>query len=161
MVARRFAKRSGPRNLIWTVVLIESVTVATTALQGENIVTASDWSVEGGFERATLLAIRGYVTLHNLSSAANDVKMCIAKQGDGEPTIDAAQAATYSDEDILWTGGVLLPAVATAQAFPQVFDINVKFKRKITIGDDIAFFIAPNGGSVIWSCVLRALVDKG
>lgn len=156
---RRFKR--GPKDYIWCSVLIESDTVATTALQGENIITETDWRAGTGFERATMLTIRGYVTCHNLSSAANDVKMCIAKQGDAEATLDAASIVTYNEEDVLWTGGMLFPSAVEPQAQSFTWDIHVKAKRKLTVGDDVAFFIAPNGGSVLWSCVLRGLVDKG
>ena len=163
MAARRTTRRfsKGQQDYVWTSVVIEAATVATTALQGENIAQESDWRAGSGFERSTLLSIRGYVSCHNLSSAQNDVKMCIAKQGDAEPTIDAAAALTYTDEDILWTGGVLFPSVTGGQAFPYNVEIDVKAKRKLTVGDDIAFFIAPNGGSVLWSCTLRALINRG
>ncbi len=155
----RRSTRNGPRNLVWSAVLEQNATVADAATLGDNIVTGSDWSA-AGFERATLLSVRGYITVINTSASNNAIMMCIAKQGNSEPTISAAVVATYTAEDILWTGGVLCPAIAQDNT-PHRFEINIKAKRKLTVGDDIAVFFAPVGGIARVQYVLRGLVDKG
>ncbi len=167
-MAKRSGRRAfsrGPKNYIWTAVLLENVTVATTVLRGENIVTASDWVTSAqGFERATLLSVRGWISWHNLGSVSVDCKFMIVKQGDTEPDIDAANILSYTEEDVLWTGGDVVPAstvAANGNPFVMHYDIDIKAKRKLSSGNDIALFIAPNGASVTVSTVLRALVDRG
>ena len=143
---------------MWTATLSNTTAIANAAVFGDNIVQESDWALGTGFERATLFSIRGWISIINGDAASTNVNLCIAVQGDSEATVDCANVATYVDEDILWTGGYLFDP---AEVQPAQFVIDVKAKRKLSVGQDVSLFIAPNGGAIFASFVLRGLVDKG
>ena len=163
--SRRAFKR-GPKNYVWMTLLIGNVLVADGAIGGNNIVQTSDWAGDFGFERSTLLTVRGWLSFAGQGVTALSVFALIAKIGDSEPDADIGPSlvASYTDNDILWTGGFNAQVESGDGPGAERHyreNIHIKVKRKMTVGDNIALFITPVGDPVIFSCVLRGLVDKG
>ena len=164
MAARRRARafRRGPKNYVWSAVLIADQTVGSGAMAGQNIVQATDWAGAVGFERATLLTVRGWLNIVQVGTEVLQWFAVVAKQGADEPALDALVVATYVDEDLLWTGGGSFPATGVAQATNKDDrEIHIKVKRKLSVDDNITLFVGATAGLLTFNTVLRGLVDKG
>ena len=169
-MSRRRARRSvsrGPKNNVWSVILIDEQTVDTSSIEGD-IVNAGDLQAPlSGFQRFTLLRIRGWLSITkavaNTTSAA--IFMVIYTTDADAAVIDTRVADNYTDEDILWTGGVAFAAngAGAVEQSPGVqFDIDVKAMRKIDTSRDVRFsFTSTAVGAIVVSGLLRALVRKG
>jgi len=160
---RRRAAR-GARDLVWTTVLSIDENVALNATSTNEICVASDWTASDGFERATLLGIRGFLSIgiQAVGGTEGGWVAYIAKMSAGETKPDPLVAATYEDEDILWTGGGLLQAHATSVG--NVYNsipIQVKAKRKIDVNTVITCQVRSVATTMRISILLRALLDRG
>ncbi len=164
---RGFSARRGPKNQIWTVIVIEDVAVANTAVDSI-IVASSDWSRGGSFEKATVLRTRRWLSIS--TSPTQTVKAgffaAIYAVDEDNTAVAAHLPALYSDEDVLWTGGFMIPAGnATAVERPAAFnfDIDVKSMRKINNGQELrlATVVGASGLTTRMSGVIRALVRIG
>ena len=164
---RRSVRASrGPKNNIWTVVQVSNAAQSSSP-SGADIVIASDWVASAGFERATLLSIRGYI------SAAPDVvdvstgslAMLIYIADKDTANVDPQAVATYTEEDVLWTGGAQASGqgIAAIEARPSFnWEVNVKSMRRITNGEDVRIGAAASVGlDWRWTFVLRALLRRG
>jgi len=159
----------GPKNQVWAVSVFEqtNVPVATTVLLGV-LVAGSDWnSSNSSSERATLLRIRGWMSMRQETVAGVGTPGAIffgifVLDEDGT-TPDMSTASTYADEDILWTGGVQLPSLgdASARSFTADWVVDVKAMRRITNGQGIRLAVTnPTGSTVDVSGTFRSLVRK-
>jgi len=164
---RRAVASRGPKNNIWSVILIENLVISTTTIEAD-IITAQDiQATTTGFQRYTLLRIRGWVSMAKAVTSTTHVSMfmCIYVTDADAGVIDPTSANAYVDEDILWTGGALFEASgagAVEPAQPLQFNIDVKAMRKIDTGRDVRFaVVATNAGNVRMSATLRALTRKG
>ncbi len=170
MSRRRGTRRSvsrGPKNNIWSVVLIDGVSVGSGITEGD-IVNAGDLQAPlTGFQRYTLLRIRGWLSIaHGIAALADQSVFMIIYVTDADAgTQDPSDATTYTDEDILWTGGLQLAGYVAGAVTPQKgtdINIDVKAMRKIDTSRDIRFaFTQTTNGDTLVSGVLRALVRKG
>ena len=169
MSRRRFrsAVSRGPKNNIWSVVLLDEVVVGTAAVEGD-IVNAAELQGAGtGFQRYTLLRIRGWLSVSKpvASVVAQNLFMIIYTTDANAGTVDALNATTYAVEDILWTGGVGYPAngVGAVEAQPPTqIHVDVKAMRKIDTSRDVRFaFEGSAVGTMTVSGLLRGLVRKG
>ena len=75
----RRAFRRGPKNYVWSAVLAIDQTVATGVTAGQNIVQAGDWAGAVGFERATLLTVRGWLNVVQVGTEAMQWLALIAR----------------------------------------------------------------------------------
>jgi len=165
----RAVARRGPKNQVWAVSVFEqtNVPVATTALLAV-LVAGSDWnSSNSSAERATLLRIRGWMSMRQETAAgvgtAGAIFLGIFVLDEDGTTPDMSTASTYADEDILWTGGVQLPSLgdATARSFTMDWIVDVKSMRRITNGQGIRLAVTnPTGSTCDFSGVFRSLVRK-
>jgi len=169
MSRRRAGRRSvsrGPKNNIWSVVLLESAAIGAGITEGD-IVNASDMQAPlTGFQRYTLLRIRGWLAVSKAIGATADAGFMMIYVTDADSaTDDPSVAATYTDEDILWTGGYEFSPFVVGALEPSQnvrIDIDVKSMRKIDTSRDVRFAFTQNlNGSTTVSGVLRALVRKG
>jgi len=168
---RRF--RSGKRDYIWTTTRVEQ-TIADDALVSiTNLVAPSDWEASTtGFDRGTLLGIRGWLaTLQSAAATTADQTMVasfIIKNSSAASTaFSPLAAASYDSSDVLWCGGQLLQSSAASDrarydmAQQQVF---VKSKRKLTSADTIDFVTAMDVDTVsptyFISGILRCLIQR-
>ncbi len=169
MARRRFrsAVSRGPKNNIWSVVLVDQQTVATTAIEGD-IVNAADLQASAtGFQRFTLLRIRGWLSFSKPvanQSAANIFFLIYTTDADAG-VVSPINATTYATEDILYTQGLDFAANgagAVEATTPLNFDIDVKAMRKIDTSRDVRFSVVSSiAGGISMSAVLRGLVRKG
>ena len=171
MARRRFGRavRRGPKNNIWTVILMDELTVGTTAIE-VNIVQGSDWTGSvGGFQRATVMRVRGWlsVSADPTLTVATSYFMMIYVTDEDTAVQDPSALQTYADEDILWTGGFAL-AAGNAGAVEQrkaVYDtvIDIKSMRKLSIGQELrlSMISGDSGAAISVAGLLRGLVRKG
>ena len=145
------------KSLVWTSVATANEDVSD-ATQELDIVQSADWNVAAGRKSATLLSIRGYITMRRALANRSDVLMYIAKYDEDETSASPLLASTYVDEDILWTGGYSNPPGGN---IPYTMEINIKAKRRISSGDDIRLVFIEDGvtNTMFLTCVLRALIN--
>ena len=167
---RRGVSRSatrGPKDQSWTTVLADDVVVADAASQAFNILQDSDWKTGSGAERATVLRVRGWLSVYNKTAEAARPAGSwfgyIHLIDEDALSPSAATSITYQDEDILWTGGGSFPAVpATANSVISQLIVDVKSMRKVRSGQDLRLILTNStGGTMQTSMVLRCLVRRG
>ena len=137
---RGASARRGPKNNVWSVALLEESTIISTA--GEiDIVDPTDWrNSSAGFERATLLRIRGFVSIaaEATLAATSVVNMAIYVTNDDDVGPGNPSAtAFYVEDDVLWSRVLQLPAghASVVERPPTFnFEVDVKAMRKITSG---------------------------
>jgi len=165
---RRSAKHV--RDQTWAVVLVEQATFDDTPVIENDIVIGADWSATTGLERATLIAIRGWLSVTRVPTLTTlrtwyslmyttDRETPVLVAGTNGP----ADATGYV-EDILWTyGGIQDVGTAGAVEMPAIvtIPIHVKAQRRITSETDVRIAFASSGtGTFSYSLVLRALVRR-
>ncbi len=169
MAKRARVRRSsgGPKNFVWSTVLMDENGIAAGITQSFPLVLDEDWSGAGGQERATILRIRGWLSVHNKTTTGIRPEGAwfayITVQDEDAAAAAADLPSTYVDEDILWTGGGVFTATDT-NATGHVTDllVDVKAMRKIRIGQVCRLVITNvSGGDLENSGVLRALLNKG
>jgi len=160
-MARRasFGRRrsNGSRNLIWSNVLAQNVLIAAGSTDESIICISTDWSAAVGFERATIIGIRGWLAVQRESAGNGSVWCAILKQAIAETTPDPKIIATYNDEDILWTWGTGFESTSTDQMQTM---IDVKVKRKIDVNTKIVLLVGAVGASIRLNSLARGLVLK-
>ena len=162
----RGARRSsGPKNNIWTSVLAAGSSIAAAAIPNFNIVQGTDWERSAaGKEIGTLLSIRGYLTVQNQlideALGSGQLMAYIGKFDAGEGVINPGVVGTYVAEDILWTGGKAMPAVAAADHWDGWHvEFNVKAMRRISSGEEIRLVIANQSANAVQATmVIRGLI---
>ncbi len=160
---RAVARAKG--SFIWTAVDMGNNDVLTTPF-GFNIVEDADWVAHAGQQSGTLMSIRGWLSASRQAGTAADIlEMYIAVIDEDESatgaSVDPASVATYTGEDILWTGGASFPGAASDSGFrsqPVVWDINVKARRKIRSGKEVRLQVTTTVGEIALSGFLRALI---
>ncbi len=162
---RRGASNRGPKNNVWSTVLIDENGTAAGITQTFPLVLDEDWSGASGQERATILRIRGWLSFSNKTTTGVRPEgvffAYITVQDEDAPAAAANLPSSYTDEDIMWTGGGLF-TVTDTNATGHVTDllIDVKAMRKIRIGQVCRLVLTPSV-DVETSGVLRALLRKG
>jgi len=162
--------RRGPKNQVWTnIVMDENNVLATTTAVLGIIVGDSDWAVSGSSsERATILRVRGWLSLRQETvvgvGSPGTLFLAIHLTDEDATVPDFSSPGTYAEEDVLWTGGVLLPSLgdATARSFNFNWMIDIKAMRKLRTGQTLNLVVTNgSGGTVDFSGVVRALVRRG
>jgi len=151
----RSSRKSG--NKVWSTVLLQEVAV-TAATLSSTIVDDADWVVIAGLKSATVLGVRGYISVSvgDGTQLSNNLAMYVAPQNEDTSPAPPTQVSTYSDESIMWTGGRQQGEFATES---QYYDINIKAKRRIISGTELRFvFAASADGQFIVSACLRAIL---
>ncbi len=163
---RRFRAHKGVKNQIWTVLLLDSSSIAAATILDLSIVEASDWAFVDG-QRATVMAIRGYISVSFSNSVAasaeGNVMGLIAVVDDAAAAPPLPDfAASYVDSHILDTFGWAIPEVAAnVHRGERQHLVNVKTKRIIRARDDVRLVIKNNSvNTVEVTSVIRALVRK-
>ena len=164
--SRARGKSSGPKNQLWTAVLFNGAPVSDSPAIEGGIVEPADWSSAAGFEKATLLRIRGWLSIVPVASSASAGTCFIAiyKVDADDPVRAFDNVVEYVDEDVIWTGGVSwTAATATPDLVPKTLVVDVKSMRKIDVAQEIrvSFVCGAVNDDCLVSGVLRALVRKG
>ena len=160
-----FTRRGAVRrkNNVWTVVLLDRVSVGAGGQTVSDIVTGTDWQrSSSGKETATVLTVRGWMSyIQKVAVASVNPNNCMEYIGvadEDAASPDAMLASTYTDEDIMWTGG---HQFAFEDSDGTHFDreFNVKAQRLITTGQDLRYVLDVGVSGVLEvSGVIRALV---
>jgi len=168
-MARRFRRASGnrgPKNNVWTVLVFDDQVISTSVIEGV-IVATNDWQPSSsGFEHATLLRIRGWLSLSR--NEANDgvgtMYMLIYVTDANAGVVNPSLATTYVNEDVIWTAGVTFSSqqAASLEANPIVqVDVDVKAMRKINSAQQVRIaLVSTSTGLVVVGGILRALIRK-
>ncbi len=152
----RAAGRKSKTNLVWTAVTTFQNLIGA-AIEEFPVVTGSDWfGAAGGRGTATLMSIRGWISLAGITNTSTVVAMTLIKVDKDLAAGGPRVAGTYVEDDILWTGGWNKPG--DLQQFAQ-FDINVKARRKLSSDDTIVLAVsAVDASATEISLVLRGLM---
>lgn len=145
MARRRRGGRSvrKSRDLVWITSILEE-TLLEGNLDLSLLVIPNDWaSATNGFDRATLLSIRGWLHVVQLaastSTEATGIWLSVYKtdQAVAVNSFDPHDALEYNVNDTLWTGGAGLNLTTGTSSPLPVTDINIKTRRKLTSADSI------------------------
>ncbi len=97
-------RRRGPfrptkkNDTLWTALLISGDNMATT-VESSNIVVGTAWergSAQGSLQKATLIAIVGWIQVTALLSTVSSWNYCIAKYDEDEASTDPNLVANYT-----------------------------------------------------------------
>ena len=152
----------GKKNYTWTSIRIGSslgTTIANFA-----IVNDADWVAAAGQQGGTILAIRGWFDIVGTGTADSNTHMYIGTVDEDVTTFaDPNSAATYVDEDIMWTGGAGKGGMSAIEGQPIArFDIDIKAKRKIKAGTSLILSATCNvDDDTRIIGILRTLILKG
>ncbi len=152
---------------VWTTLLVEDNTLAPGAAVSFDIVADTDWKPSSGTSRATLMRVRGWLSIINKFSsgsfAGGPVFNYIGVFDEDVSSPNGSLASTYTDEDILWTDGHHYPFTdsgASVDSYQKVID--VKAMRKIKNGQEIRIVISNTlSVTLAFSLVLRGLLRRG
>jgi len=138
----RSRSKRGPKNNVWTVALEDEVVLAAGATLTFDIVNRADWQRSGGAnERATLMRVRGWLSvIHKISSGSIVLApwfAYISIQDENAASSSASDVTTYADEDILWTGGGMFSFTDTGDAVSHMQEIDVKAMRRFNAGGEV------------------------
>lgn len=140
--AVRRSSRNG-KNLIWITTLIESSFLEATPLDLADLVIPGDWSGAGGFDRATLMGVRGWLCMAQLAAAtaadASGVWVAVYVTGTdiAANSFNPGAAVDYNDNDTLYTTGMALTAAAGTGLCQPPEQINIKVRRKLSTAQDL------------------------
>jgi len=143
VAARRFrgsraAKRT--KDLIWVTTTFQASLVETAGIDIVDIVIPTDWATAAGFDRCTLLGIRGwYCVAQTAAGTAVDIPgiwlaIYVSAKDAVNDLMDPFLAQSYVDYDTLWTGGYIGEASTRTQP-PR--DFAIKTKRKLSSAQEL------------------------
>jgi len=163
---RRAFTKSGVKNQIWSVLLVDQLSVAAGSSFSANIVQASDWAALTG-QRATMMAMRGYVSISGNNSGAAKAEGALfgyigVLSEAAAATPPAEIAATYTEPTILTTFGHAWEDVALGVT-RNSYDVpvNLKTKRTINTSDNLVLVMANESLNTIEiTSVIRTLMRK-
>ena len=168
------ARRSGVKNNVWTSLILNEVLVATGNTTVASIVNSADWSNLLSGERATVLTIRGWLSISaevdTVTKSEGQIFWYIAVNDSLIATAAIPPAdlvSTYTQTNILTTGGFIASSIlggvgGLAAAREMTWEIDVKTMRTIRSGDNVDL-VATNGtgDDIRVGGVFRALLRKG
>ena len=156
----------GPKNNIWANALMNETAVGT-AVVSVPLVDATDWVRATGLERATLLSVRGWLSVSATPTIVTLVTwFAVIYVADKDASaVSPIAVATYGEEDILWSGGLNWPlggAGAVERGPAAMMPINIKAMRRITSGQEIRLDMDSTVASIVTvSGVIRSLLRLG
>jgi len=171
MARRRFstnrvARKTG--NLVWITTIIEASILEIAGFDIGDLVIPTDWGGDSGFDRCTLMGIRGWLGhVQQATGTATDVSalyLAIYVAGDSNAGAMAPGVATdYTAYDVLWTGGGITTATASsAQGNVIGEQLEVKARRRLTSAQQVRISagLSSDTGTPRWKIngVLRCLV---
>jgi len=139
----RRSSRAKRGDLIWVTTVIQASLLEATATDIGLLVIPADWSITGGFDRCTLLSIRGWLSIQQAAAATGAdatgayLACYVTDQGIAANGMDPSTATEYSDNDVLFCDGCCLVA-NTGTSPPLVArQWQVKTKRKLTSASSV------------------------
>jgi len=172
MRSKRRTFRRGKRDFIWCTSRIDQSIIDDEGLSISTLVSPSDWEASTtGFDRGTLVAIRGWLFAHQgaVATAADQtmVAMYIAKNNSSAASaFSPLLASAYDSTDILWCAGALLQSSLSGDrsTLSHGIQLDVKSKRKISSSDVIQLVTAMDidtaAPTYFVSGIVRCLVQR-
>jgi len=151
----------------WGSILFTDIEVASGVTSSFIIFGDSDWKPAGGTSRGTIKRIRGWFSIIYKDTAGAEafgIPMCyVAVYDEDDTSLGADIIGTYTDEDILWTGGTMMPFVdAGGPGFTKDFVLDIKAQRRFKNGQDVRLVMTNVSTSAFQvSGVCRALLTRG
>ena len=158
---RAFRRTSGKKNYTWTSIRIGS-NLSTTIVNFQ-LINDADWVGAAGQPSGTIVAIRGWFDLVGDGVVESNTFLYVGTVDEDVTSFASSNAAaTYVNEDIMWTGGCG-KGVAAIEGQPlKSFEIDIKAKRKIKAGTNLilsAECTVDNDVRIIG--IIRCLILKG
>ena len=150
----------GPKNNIWSVVLLENVTVSTGVVEA-NVLESAEWQgAMTSFQHATILRVRGWLSVASLAatSATNTFTAAIYVVDEDDAALAPNNALLYTDEDVLWTAGFTATGPGNKG---QNFDVDIKAMRRINSGQEMRLTMVAAANGFLVGGAIRALVRRG
>jgi len=151
----------GKKNYVWTSIRIGS-SLGTTITQFQ-LINDADWVGAAGQPSATIVGVRGWFDIVGSGVVDSNTFLYIGTQDEDISTFASPNAAaTYVNEDIMWTGGCG-KGVAAIEGQPlKSFVIDIKAKRKIKGGTNLIMNAECNvDNDVRIIGIIRCLLLKG
>jgi len=149
VAGRRFARRAvrKSRDLIWITTVIQAATLETAGLDIADLVIPADWSLSAGFDRATLMSIRGWLALSQTATGTAAeapgayLAIYLAEQLTPANQMDPTNAVDYANFDVIYTDGMAGVGTVSAAGM-RGMQIDVRSRRKLTSASEIRLAIA-------------------
>jgi len=160
-MARRFsrgAKRA--KDLVWITTVFEGAMLEGTQ-DLANLVIPADWSFgNAGFDRATLMGIRGWMCWAQTAAAtateATTIYMAVyvTDQGIATGQMDPSTATEYVQFDTIYTDGYALSQNTGTGGAQLSRQIDIRSKRKLTTAQDVRLAATMNADSATPRCTI-------
>ena len=151
---------------MWIATVIDETNI-TNASTDIVLVGSTDWAIGGGFEKATVLRVRGWLggLVSSLNAVTGAIAAAIYVVDEDEAASDATSPVFYSDEDVVWTNGQAWGAgnaASVERPWAFSFDVDVKAMRRVSNGQELRLTMrAFNAGqTTLLSGVVRTLLRK-
>jgi len=153
VAARRFRRATKRhRDLIWVTTIIQAATLETSSagLDLIDLIIPGDWSLSAGFDRATLMAIRGWMGLAQTATgtageapgAAYAIYLC--EQLTPANQMDPMNAVDYANFDVIYTDGICGVGSVSAAGMRGI-QLDIRARRKLTSASEIRLAVSvPN-----------------
>jgi len=139
--------------------LQRDVSVAAGTQLNVNLFSGSQWERQvTAVERATLVGVRGTISLSSDSVADGTVMMAIHKVRTGETLQDIGLIAFWQTETVLWSRALQFNA-ATVQTLTT--DLNIRAMRRLTDDDIVVLSVRATVVAAKMSCLIRSLLMMG
>ena len=150
-------------NRLWTVVTSVAQSIAANSDLDFDILDDTDWRQGSAANRGTVQRVRGWVSVMNKIATGSFAKATyhalLLLTDDDAPTVDASAPTTYTDEDVLWTGGGQLPFQDSGDAHVCHIEVDSKSQRRVRSGQVVTFNIHNTSATAAEiALVLRCLV---
>lgn len=145
----------------WDVANTGDFAVAAGSILDAAIVVPSDYAVRVGFERATVVRMRGWVAVQaSVAATQGFVYGMFVVRNAGSAALDPNLTASLRDYDVLSTfGGHIAKVVNGDHSQVMYHTIDIPVKRKLTEDQEINMYVkASPGVASIVSYVCRTLV---
>lgn len=172
--SRRAAAPRKPKDYVWvTAIFSQFIAESTTTV---SLASAGTWEANSlNFERATLLRVRGWITLAQTAAGSSAASPYIAMaMHKGPLTFSAGDfspftSSDYDATDVLWTFGVSLGGIAFSSYKLDVagstIPVDVKAKRRMDSSEQVllTFGMSADAGATPQAAVsgcLRLLINR-
>jgi len=144
---RRSARKS--KDLIWVTTICQAASLETGAsgLDIVDLVIPGDWSLSAGFDRATLMGIRGWFALAQTASGTSSeapgalYAIYLCEQLTPANQMDPINAVDYANFDVIYTDGIAGVGTISAAGM-RGHQLDIKARRKLTSATEIRLAVS-------------------
>jgi len=145
----RGARRKG--DLVWVTTVIAASILEATPTDIGLLVIPSDWGDQAGFDRCTLMGIRGWLGFSQQAAAtAADATGCylaiyVTDASVAANSMDPSTATEYQDFDTIFTDGMSLTQTTGTAGFQVSRQLDIKARRKLTSASSVRVALTVDG----------------